>query len=265
VESPLIPVPVPVPVPENPMKSGTGTGTGTGREGLSRAVGPRGTGLARLSAMSLARGVFAQILVAAALAAGAAPAHARVVPAPEGVKLPPAYIPAADPGDVPSTGSVPIPGSSLVRGRASVRVRAPLAKVRQIILDFGRYPEFMPHYEACRDLGRTPSGGRDVYMRIAALHGAVKMWARIEVGLPAIEEGAETYRSRYVDGNVRDLQATWRVQRIDDASTRLDVEVFLHPKLPLPSSVVNGENVEGAKLAVMAFKARAEGKVAVKR
>jgi ribosome-associated toxin RatA of RatAB toxin-antitoxin module len=214
--------------------------------------------------MPLARGVFAQVLAVAALAASAAPAHARLVPAPDGVKPPPAYIPAADPGDVPTTGTVPIPGSDLVRGRASVTVRAPLARVRQTILDFGHYPEFMPHYEACRDLGRTANGGRDVYMRIAAVHGVVKMWARIEVGQPAVEQGAETYRSRFVEGNVKDLQATWRVQRIDDANTRLDVEVFLHPKLPLPASVVNGENVEGAKLAVLAFKARAEGKAPVK-
>lgn len=207
------------------------------------------------------RGVFAHTSAAACLAAlVVAPAHARVVPAPAEDRPPPAYIPAADPGDQARTVPVPIPNSSLVRGRSIVNVHAPLARVREVILDFARYPEFMPHYEACRLLGVTPAGGRDVYMRISAVNGVVKMWARLEVAKPVMEDGAETYRSRYVDGNIKDLQATWSVKRVDDGTTQLAVEVFMHPKLPLPSSVVNGENLEGARKAVLAFKARAEGR-----
>lgn len=212
------------------------------------------------------RGVFAHTLAATALAAlGAAPAHAHVIPAPPDTRPPPAYIPAADTAEVPRTRAVPIPNSSLVRGVATVNVRAPIAKVRAVILDFAHYPEFMPHYEACRVLGVTKAGGRDVYMRIAAVHGVVKMWARIEVAKPIVVDGAETYRSRYVDGNIKDLQATWSVKKIDDATTQLQVEVFMNPKLPLPASVVNHENVDGARSAALAFKARAEGRKIAKQ
>lgn len=208
--------------------------------------------------MTPARCVSAHLVAAAAILLGAgAPAHARVV-RPAAADRPPPYIPAAGADDPPRTSSVPIPGSSLVRGRSVVTVRASLARVREVILDFTRYPEFVPHYEACRLLGVTPAGGRDVYMRISAVHGVVKMWARIEVAKPVMEQGAETYRSRYVDGNIKDLQATWSVKRVEDALTELAVEVFMAPKLPLPASVVNAENVEGARLAVLAFKGRAE-------
>lgn len=207
--------------------------------------------------MPYVRLVSAHLLTLCSIGAFAGASHARVVRAP---KPPPATIPAADAEDVPRTIAVPMPGTSLVRGRSTVVVRAPLDRVRATVLDFGRYAEFMPHYEACRLLGRTSGGGRDVYMRVVALRGAVKLWARIEVARPTMEAGAETYRSRLVDGNVRDLQATWRVSSVDGASTRLEVEIFLRPKLPLPASIVNDENLRGARLAVMAFKTRAEGK-----
>ena len=211
------------------------------------------------------RGVLAHLAFISVAALGVAPAHARVVRVPPERLPPPAYIPAADPGDQPRVIAVPLPNSSLVRGRATIEVRAPLARVREVILDFTHYPEFMPHYEACRVLGTTKAGGRDVYMRIGAVHGVVKMWARIEVSKPTVEQGAETYRSRYVDGNIKDLQATWSVKRIDEGTTQLQVEVFMRPPLPLPASVVNGENMDGARQAVIAFKARAEGKKTAKR
>ncbi|APR77812.1 Hypothetical protein A7982_03159 [Minicystis rosea] len=188
-----------------------------------------------------------------------------MVPAPPEARPPSAYIPAADPGDEPRTSGIPIAGSSLVRGRAVVNVRAPAARVREVILDFAHYPEFMPHYETCRVLGTTKAGGHDVYMRIGAVRGVVKMWARIEVQKPTLEDGAETYRSRFIDGNIKDLQAVWSVKPIDEKTTQLVVEVFMHPKLPLPATVVNGENIEGARTAVMAFKARAEGKKVVQK
>lgn len=207
--------------------------------------------------MRVARPVLAHSVVFTLVALAAGSAHARRIPAP---KPPPTTIPALDEGEIPRTIAVPMPGSSLVRGRSSVLVRASLSRVREVVLDFARYPELLPHVEACKMLGLTAAGGRDVYMRVAALRGAVKMWARIEVARPSYDGGVETYRSRLVDGNVDDLSATWRVERIDDTSTRLEVEIFMRPKLPLPASVLNGENLEGARLAVTAFKARAEAK-----
>jgi ribosome-associated toxin RatA of RatAB toxin-antitoxin module len=139
-------------------------------------------------------------------------------------------------------------------------VRAPVDKVRSVRLDFPHYPEFMPHYEACRLLGRTADGGQDVYMKVGALHGAVTMWARVEVCKPHDEAGMETYDTRFVDGNVRKLESTFRLKRIDDKRTMLEFEVFLHPGIPLPSGIINQQNIDGAKSAVLAYKARSEGR-----
>ncbi|AUX41772.1 hypothetical protein SOCE26_031950 [Sorangium cellulosum] len=154
--------------------------------------------------------------------------------------------------------AVPIGATGFSRGRSTAVVKAPIERVRAAVLSFDRYPEFMPHYKKCRLLGRTPDGGWDVYMEVSALEGAVTMWARIEIQKPVVADGVETYTSRFLSGNVRDLQATWRLEKIDARTTRLSLEVFLRPKLPLPKRLVNAENLEGSSHAIAAMRARLE-------
>lgn len=154
--------------------------------------------------------------------------------------------------------SVPIPGSELVRGRSTVVVAAPLARVREAVLDFGHYAEFMPHYSNARVLGRTPAGAREVYMEITALHGAVKMWTRVELPKATTVDGVETWETRFIEGNVEDFKAIWRLKRVDDTHTELSLEVFLKPKIPLPNDLLNEENLSGSAKGVLAMRTHAE-------
>jgi ribosome-associated toxin RatA of RatAB toxin-antitoxin module len=175
-------------------------------------------------------------------------------PLPDGVS----FAQVAEAG-TPEPDTVAVPhGDGYSRGRSTITVKAPIEKVRETVLDFPRYPEFMPHYSKCKVLGRTATGARDVYMEVSALHGAVSLWARIEVPKPTTVDGVETYETKYVDGNVKDLKAIWRLKRVDDAQTSLSLEVFLNPKLPLPKRLVNKENLDGSAAAVIAAKGRIE-------
>jgi ribosome-associated toxin RatA of RatAB toxin-antitoxin module len=155
---------------------------------------------------------------------------------------------------------VPVAGTDLVRGKSTIKVQAPIEKVREQLFAFAQYPEFMPHYKKAKVLGRAPSGGRDVYMEIEALNGAVSFWTRVDMPRqPAVVDGTEVYEAKMLDGNVKDFKAIWRVKKIDDASTELSLEVFLQPKLPLPTSILNSENLKGAAAGVTAMRARIEG------
>lgn len=160
---------------------------------------------------------------------------------------------------------VPIGSTGFSRGRSTVIVKAPIERVRAAVLSFGRYPEFMPHYKQCRLLGRTRTGGWDLYMEVSALHGAVTLWARVEIQKPTVADGVETYTSRFISGNVRDLQATWRLEKIDADKTRLSLEVFLRPKMPLPKRLINAENLEGSARAIAAIRARVEQEAVARR
>jgi ribosome-associated toxin RatA of RatAB toxin-antitoxin module len=161
--------------------------------------------------------------------------------------------------DTPRTESVAIAGSRLVRGRSTITIAAPIEKVRQVVLDFPNYPAFMPHYQSCRVLSQGRDGASEVYMEVVALNGAVKMWAQVNVVKTVLADGTETYETKFIKGNVKDLKALWRLKKIDDRSTEVSLEVFLLPRLPLPVAVVNKENLDGSAAAVVAVKQRAFG------
>jgi hypothetical protein len=190
-------------------------------------------------------------LIMAVAAAGVAPASVRAEDSPR------VAVPATLTAD-PVAESVPIPGSDLVRGRAKVVVHAPMHLVRQRLLAFNEYAEFMPHYNRSKDLGRTKGGGRNVYMEVLALRGAARMWARMSVAKPEWKNGVEAYDVSFIEGNVRDFHATWRLRQVDPAHTELELEVFLQPKLPIPANLLNRENMDGAVKGVVAMRNRVE-------
>ena len=190
-----------------------------------------------------------------------APAPVAVEAAPPPVAptpTPSAEPPHAAPGDHVQVVAIPVAGTDFVRGRTTLKIDAPLEKVREAVLDFGHYTEFMPFFRGSRVLGRTAAGARDIYMEIEALHGAVRLWVEIEMPRPTITDGVETYESRFVKGNVKDFKAIWRLRRIDDAATELSLEVFLLPSIPLPTALVNKGNLAGAVKGVKAIRARVE-------
>ena len=145
----------------------------------------------------------------------------------------------------------------MLRGRATVRVNAAPSVVRKQILALDEYAEFMPHYRSARTLGRKPDGAREIYMQWEALHGAVKLWARMN--LARTDDGdAEVWATEFVDGNVDEAYAAWRIEPTEDGKTKLTLETFLDPKLPVPQSLLNEENVNAAIKAVKAMRDRCE-------
>jgi ribosome-associated toxin RatA of RatAB toxin-antitoxin module len=193
-----------------------------------------------------------------------APASTGVAAAPTAPAARPdvAASPPAVEGDEPQPVAIPVPGTDFVRGRATVKVNAPIEKVRESVVDFGHYAEFMPHYRSSRVLGRTATGARDVYMEIEALYGAVKMWVEIEFPRPTIVDGVEIHESHFVKGNVKDFKAIWRLRKLDEATTEISLEVFLQPSIPMPANLMNGENLGGSVKGVIAMRARIEGAAA---
>jgi len=147
----------------------------------------------------------------------------------------------------------------MLRGKATVLVNAEPAVVRKQILDMEEYAEFMPHYKSARTLGRKPNGAREIYMQWEALHGAVKLWARMNL-VPSEDGEAEVWTTEFVDGNVDEAYAAWRIEPAEGGTkTRLTLEAFLDPKLPVPQSLLNEENVSAAIKGVKAMRDRCEG------
>lgn len=165
------------------------------------------------------------------------------------------------PAEEPKVESIGVRGSSLRRVRATVAIHAPIERVRAVVFDFPRYPEFMPGYKKASVLRTGADGGRSVRLEIEQLGGMVRLWMRIEIAPPRIEGGAETYEARLAEGNVKAFQTRWELQPIGRDATRLVIESFVDPDLPLaPASLVNQGARDGVRDAILALRARAEGR-----
>jgi hypothetical protein len=138
-------------------------------------------------------------------------------------------------------------------------VHAPLERARATILKFEDYPDFMPEYSDAKRLGALPSKNEKVYMEITTLGGIARMYANIEV-MPVERQGTtEIHQARFLDGNVRQFKAIWRLTPTAEGDTEMTLQVFLHPSVPLPDFLVNKANLDGAKKGVLAMKRRIEG------
>jgi ribosome-associated toxin RatA of RatAB toxin-antitoxin module len=164
----------------------------------------------------------------------------------------------AEPPDEPIVGSVPVAGSDIVGTNATVLVRAPVARLRDVLYDCARYPEFLSSYKSCTDLGPGAHGGRVVRMEMEELGGMIKLWLKVEITKLDGPDGVEVHEQRLLDGNIKSYHSIWRLAPVERGFTRLTIESHLDPKLPLPAALINGGSVDGIRQAILAIKQRAE-------
>jgi ribosome-associated toxin RatA of RatAB toxin-antitoxin module len=190
------------------------------------------------------------------LLAAAPGASAGQAPSPSGGIAPAAGRSA---GPAPVIESFAVAGTGIQRIRATITIGAPVDRVRSVMFDYGRYPEFMPLYEKASVLWTTPAGARLVHMQLG---GIVKLWMRVEISPPTISGGVERYQGKLVQGNVKAFQPRWELEPRGE-QTRVTVESFMDPDLALvPDGLVNSGARDGMRDAIIALKARVEGKSA---
>lgn len=150
------------------------------------------------------------------------------------------------------------PQSDIKAGAARVAVRAPTDVVRKVVTDYKSYPEFISKFEKAKVIGREDDK-TDVYLQVPILKGAAKIWAVVRFDPPKPAEGdEERIEAHLVKGNVKRLDALWRIKKIDDDNTQLNLEMLIVPKLPVPGSLITGEVAYAADVAVVGSRDRAE-------
>jgi ribosome-associated toxin RatA of RatAB toxin-antitoxin module len=156
------------------------------------------------------------------------------------------------------------PHSSIKAGAARVHVAAPLGEVRKVVTDYKNYAEFISKFEKAKVVGRD-GDKTDVYLQVPILKGAAKVWAVVRFEPPKTVNGEELVTASMVKGNVKRLDATWRIKKIDDQNTQLHLEMLIVPKLPVPGSLVTGEVAYAADEAVMGSRNRTEKQLREKK
>jgi hypothetical protein len=161
------------------------------------------------------------------------------------------------------------PGQSDRYGHAETLVHAPLSAVRERVVDFGRYHEFVPtKFKTSRVVGHGPDGSTDVYIQIAVMHGLITLWDVTRFAPPRVEgPGLEVVQGRMVrgKGNVDNMDAVWTLRAVDPEWTLLKFDLLLKPGLPVPQSAVDEELRDSALYAVDAVHDRAQGSMGIAR
>ncbi len=147
--------------------------------------------------------------------------------------------------------------SGLSAGAAKTLVNAPDAVVRGVLTDFGRYDSFISRFRASKIVGKV-GDKTDVYLQVPIMKGSVKIWAVVRFDPPKTQAGDEVITGKMVQGNVKRLDATWRIRKVADDRTELRLELLIVPKVPLPDAMVLPELKNAAAKAVDGSRNEAE-------
>lgn len=153
--------------------------------------------------------------------------------------------------------SVKTPYSRIEAGAARIDVAADSRHISDIISDFGNYTKISDKFDKSRVVGHE-GPNTDVYLQVPILKGAAKIWAVVRFEPIRNSNGEQVLVGHMVKGNVERLDATWKVRTVGDHQSRVQLELLIVPKIPVPGSVVTGEVAYAADKAVTGVRDRAE-------
>jgi hypothetical protein len=152
---------------------------------------------------------------------------------------------------------VKVPNAELNAGAARARVQSNHDTLRSVLIDYPHYSQIITRFEKARVVGRVGQQ-TDVYLEVPILHGATKIWAIVRFDPPKTEGAEDVIRGHMVRGNVKRLDAAWRVRKVDETSADLALELLIVPDLPAPHSLILSEVRRAAARAVSGARAEAE-------
>lgn len=138
---------------------------------------------------------------------------------------------------------VEMPSSDIKAGAAHTEVQAPLELVRSVVTDYARWGEHIKRFDKAHVIGRH-GDTTDVYLQVPVMKGAAKVWGVVRFEPPrAGNNGEEVIVGHLLKGNIKRLDARFRLSKIDDQRTGLDFELLVVPDffIPLPKAMVTDE------------------------
>jgi len=151
------------------------------------------------------------------------------------------------------------PASGIKAGGARVQVHAPIEVVERVIMDYGSWSQNIRKFEKAKVVGRR--GDRThVYLQVPILKGATRIWVVAEFDPIKRTDAGDVIVARMLKGNVKRLDARWKLSKIDDQNTKVEFELLLVPDwpLPVPDSLVTEEATNAAEHVVDGHRRAAE-------
>jgi ribosome-associated toxin RatA of RatAB toxin-antitoxin module len=143
-------------------------------------------------------------------------------------------------------------------GESTAVVDAPIDDVMAVVLDYGNYAEFMPHFTQSRVLSARGSSAM-VYMQASAFHDTITLWANMRLRKRPNRGDTQIVEGSMTRGNLDTFTATWEVTPLDEGRTLVRFRLLIDPDMPFPSGVITDENVRNARRVMTNFRARVTG------
>jgi ribosome-associated toxin RatA of RatAB toxin-antitoxin module len=140
-------------------------------------------------------------------------------------------------------------------GQSTAVVQAPIDDVMAVVLDYGSYSEFMPHFTQSRVLSERGTSAM-VYMQASAFHDTITLWANMRLRKRPDRGATQVVEGTMSSGNLETFTAIWEVTPIDDDRTLVQFRLLIEPDMPFPSGVMTDENVRNARRVLTAFRSR---------
>jgi ribosome-associated toxin RatA of RatAB toxin-antitoxin module len=147
----------------------------------------------------------------------------------------------------------PHAGTSVQWGRAIAVVDAPAADVMGVIQDYAGYKSFLPNFQASRVLSQRGASAL-VYMQVSILHGTGTIWAEVKLRPRQSQGATQILEGKMTKGNVHLFEAMWEVTPLDAQHSVVAFQILVDPDMPLPSSLINGENQKTARKTIHALR-----------
>jgi ribosome-associated toxin RatA of RatAB toxin-antitoxin module len=165
-----------------------------------------------------------------------------------------AFEPQGDAGIV--TAQLPVQGSNIASGRAVIVVDKSIDEVLPVIVDYANYVRFMPNFTHSKVLSQRGNRAM-VYMEVSVAKGLYTLHGQLDMAERPQDGGSRLVEVRLVEGNVNAFNASFKLTPVDGgARTEIDLNIYVDPDIPLPSSVFSRENERSAAKALRALRAR---------
>ncbi|MFT5359085.1 MAG: ribosome-associated toxin RatA of RatAB toxin-antitoxin module [Polyangiales bacterium] len=161
-----------------------------------------------------------------------------------------------DPNRGITTHTVPAQGTSVRFGVANVVLDYPMQQVVDLLHDYGRFQDYLPHFQTSRVLSQR--GNRALmYVEVTAARDTITLWAQTRVS-SSDENGTRVIEARMTEGNLDHFVVRWEIASIDATHTRVNFRLLADPQVPLPASIMTTENERFSGRVLNAVRRRLE-------
>jgi ribosome-associated toxin RatA of RatAB toxin-antitoxin module len=152
----------------------------------------------------------------------------------------------------------PRAGSKVDVGGAMIGVNAPMNDVLKVVMKYRKYHTILPRLKTSKVMARKGNTS-DVYMRAPILRGMFNIWAvtKFSGPLPWGKHGKKII-GKMTKGNVEAFDGVWKLNACGSRRCIVRLELFLIPKVPVPTSWITPELEWASRKGVTAVRDMAE-------